>query len=356
MPRLALLLLFCAACTTAEVIDPTAEVALTPTVALDLSLGDGDSVLVGKLEDATRFPDGRIALLDVDRRAVVFLDSTGRTMGVVGRRGEGPGEFQFPSSVGRCQADSLYVWDRGLARVSIFSPTGSYVRELRPAVTGAVQPGCLPDGKFVALDASKVDGTPRLVDGVAPLLRGPLVVMTPDGAIFATVPDMAIGEVKLAGQMGGIALAGDRVVVGLSSSNQLTSFGVDGTPQGVDTVDLQPALLTDARFEALLERQARSTGSDSSMLVIVRRMLRAQGKPEMAPLFSSMHGAPDGTVWWVTSLPVDTTMTLVGFRPDAPRRTLTLPAGVEVFEFGADYLLGKRTDSEGLERLMLWRW
>jgi hypothetical protein len=319
-------------------------------------MGEADSVLVGKLEDATRFPDGRIALLDVDRRAVVFVDSTGRTMSVVGRRGEGPGEFQFPSSVGRCQADSLYVWDRGLARVSIFSPTGSYVRELRPAVTGAVQPGCLPDGKFVALDASQVGSAPRLVDGVAPLLRGPLVVMTPEGTIFATVPDMAIGEVKLAGQMGGIALVGDRVVVGLSSSTQLTTFGVDGTPQGVDTVDLQPAPLTDARFEALMERQARATGSDSSMFAIVTRMLRAQGKPDMAPLFSSMHGARDGSVWLVTSLPVDTTTTLVGFRPRSPKRTLTLPAGVEVFEVGVDYLLGKRTDSEGFERLMLWRW
>jgi hypothetical protein len=47
---------------------------------------------------------------------------------------------------------------------------------------------------------------------------------------------------------------------------------------------------------------------------------------------------------------------MLGLREGVPVRSLALPAGIEVFEVGADYLLGKRTDQDGFERLVLYRW
>lgn len=353
VPALVLLSAACAApgqpTTPPEVLDPT--------LALDLPMGDADSVLVAMLQDATRLSDGRIALLDIERSTVLLVTAEGGVIGSFGGPGGGPGEFRMPTWLGRCVADSLYVWDRGQARVSILTPDGEFARQVTPAVRAPFQPGCLANGQLIALDASRAVGAPAAAGGKAALILGSLVFMSPEGDSVAAVPDLVLGEAKVIGQLGGMAILGDRVVVGLNSTDELTSYAFDGTRLGETRVGVNAAPLSDPRFEAMVEIQAASTGGDSSVRARLARMIIAEGKPELAPLFSSMHGAPDGTVWWVTSLPSDTATTLMGFREEeAPTLQMTLPAGVEVFEIGSDYLLGKRADESGFERLVLWRW
>lgn len=354
--RLIPLLLCAAACTNAGERTTAETVTIEPSIALDLAMGDSDSVLVGALQDATRLSDGRIALLDADRKAIVLVTPGGATIGTSGREGSGPGEYRFPTFLGRCAADSLYVWDMGQARISILAPDGTHARQMQPHVAAAFRPECLPNGNLVSLDAGMAAGAPRAVDGKAALITGALTFMSPDGDSVAAVPGLVLGESKVLGQLAGIAVTDDRVVIGLNSSPELVSYDFSGSVVGHDTVAITPVPYADARYEAMVAAQSGATGGDSTVRAMLRETILAEGKPELAPLFSGMHGAPDGTVWWVTSLPVDSVTTLVGFRQDTATRRLTLPAGVEVFEIGSDYLLGKRTDASGFERLVLWRW
>lgn len=354
--RLLPALLLVAACASADGPAGSDTIVLEPTVALDLALGDDDSVLVAELQDATRLSDGRVAMLDADRKAIVLVSPEGATISTSGREGAGPGEYRFPTFLGRCAADSLFVWDMGQARVSILAPDGSFVRQVQPAVAAAFRPECLPNGQLVSLDAGMAVGAPRAVDGQAALINGSLVFMSAEGDSVASVPDLVLGESKVFGRLAGMAVTGDRVVIGLNASPELVSYDFDGSVAGHDTVAVTPVPYADARYDAMVEIQTASTGGDSTIRAMLREMILAEGKPELAPLFSAMHGAPDGTVWWVTSLPVDSATTLVGFRQDEPTLTMSLPAGVEVFEVGRDYLLGKRTDELGFERLVVWRW
>jgi len=352
------LALACGACGTGETAPTEGPARLEATLALDLPMGDEDSVFVGSLRDATRLADGRVALLDGDRKAVLLLSSSGDLLATAGRAGAGPGEFQWPAWLGRCQADSLYVWDRGRATVAIFSPEGSFVREFRPAVTSPFQPECLPDGRFVALDArTAADLPPGPNRGESSLIHGALIVMSPSGDSLAAQPGVVLGESKVFGAFAGLAVLPDRIVTGLNASPSLERYSFDATPLGRDSVPMAVVPYDDARYTAMVDRQTGAVpNGDSTVRAMLREMLMSEGMPTHAPLFSTMHGAPDGMVWWVTSLPVDSRTTLLGLRDGRPAHALTLPASIEVFEVGADYLLGKRTDGEGFERLVMYRW
>jgi hypothetical protein len=346
----------CAACGADAAAPAEGPTPIEASLALDLPMGDADSVLVGELRDATRLSDGRIAVLDDDRKAVLVLSSDGALLAAAGREGAGPGEFQWPAWLGRCQSDSLYVWDRGRSTVAIFSPDGVFSREFRPAVASPFQPECMPDGRFVALDASAAFNSPRATDTDTPRIHGALVLMSRTGDSLTAVPDLVLGQSRVIGEVAGMALTADGIVIGLNSSPEFLTFTSEGALRGRDTVQAVAAPFSEERYDAMVTRQAAATGGDSTVRRMLREMILSEGMPTHAPLFSSMHGSPDGTVWWVTSLPVDSATTMLGFRDGVPARSLDLPAGIEVFEIGADYLLGKRTDEEGFERLVLYRW
>jgi hypothetical protein len=329
---------------------------LVHSLVLDLGMGDEDSVLVGTLQDATRLSDGRIALLDSDRKAVVFVSPEGATLATVGREGAGPGEYTFPGYIGRCRADSLYVWDMGQSRVTILAPDGQVARQFTPPTPAPFQPECLSTGEFAMLDASAAESAPFNNDPEAPPINGTLLIVSPVGDSIASAPDLPLGQPRAIGTLAGLAVTDDRIVVGLNASPLLRTFGRDARPLSDDSVPVPATPLAEERYLAMVDRLLEPVGADSSMRARFRDMLLKEGKPEMAPRFSSMHGAPDGTVWWVTSLPVDSSTTLLGFRHDTPLRRLRLPAGIQVFEVGDDYLLGKRTDELGSERVVLYVW
>lgn len=57
--------------------------------------------------------------------------SSGRFLGTLGRRGEGPGEFQWVQNLLIVPGDTLYVFDGGNARISVFSPDLALARDVR---------------------------------------------------------------------------------------------------------------------------------------------------------------------------------------------------------------------------------
>lgn len=326
-----------------------------PVLALDLPLGDDDSVLVGSLQDATRFPDGRLALLDSDQRAVVIVSAEGAVLSSLGRQGEGPGEFTFPVYLGRCAADSLFVWDMAQSRVSIFSPDGNFARQMTAPTPTAFQPDCLPSGNFAVLDATGAIAPPTGGDPDTQAMRGSLLIVSPDGDSLAAAPGQPLGQPSAIGSLAGLAVAGDRIILGLSSSPIIRTYGQDGVLLAEDSVPLAAVPLEESRYLAIVDRLVAQFG-DPAVRSQMRDMIIEEGRPEFAPHFTTMHGSPDGTLWWVTSLPVDSSTTLMGFRDGRPELRLEFPAGMDVYEVGNDYLLGKLTDEIGFEHLVLYSW
>ena len=85
--------------------------------------------------------NGRTAcVVDSYDHQVRCVDPDGSVVGVFGREGEGPGEFQFPSDLTRGESGSVGVFDMGLGRFTIFEPGGVLLHTVRLPGSGDLDP------------------------------------------------------------------------------------------------------------------------------------------------------------------------------------------------------------------------
>ena len=85
----------------------------------DASAGSQDLVF-GSLIDAAVDPTGLVLLLDKDASAVRVLDQALQPVAVVGRSGDGPGEFRAPSGLFAVDDSGFSVLDTGASQVDRF--------------------------------------------------------------------------------------------------------------------------------------------------------------------------------------------------------------------------------------------
>lgn len=92
---------------------------------------------------------GNMYVADVTEHAIVILNPEGVEVGRLGARGNGQGEFNFPTFVAFDKAGSLYVSDSLNFRVSVFGPDRAFVRQI--GKKGDI-PGYFSQPKGVATD------------------------------------------------------------------------------------------------------------------------------------------------------------------------------------------------------------
>lgn len=117
----------------------------------ELVLGamDGPAAF-GRILDVKLGRQGNVYVADDRRPGVLVFDRGGRLVGSVGREGRGPGEFQAPWRLALDANDSLFVWDVGLRRVSVFGPNLAHARDFRVPPHWVVNSmAFLPDGSLL---------------------------------------------------------------------------------------------------------------------------------------------------------------------------------------------------------------
>ena len=80
---------------------------------------DGDTVGFFFVSDITTTKD-RIVVLDRSQPALVVYDTLGQLRGRFGRKGQGPGEFQYPVSVAVAPVGGVAVFDMANGRIEYF--------------------------------------------------------------------------------------------------------------------------------------------------------------------------------------------------------------------------------------------
>lgn len=99
-------------------------IAVTKTVAAARDLG-----IASVIDGAVGRDDGRLCLADYREFQVVCVDSEGRLLFRVGRRGNGPGEFSGLYRIALSRDGSLHAFDRRKNTIAIFDKAGQFVRE-----------------------------------------------------------------------------------------------------------------------------------------------------------------------------------------------------------------------------------
>jgi DNA-binding beta-propeller fold protein YncE len=113
------------------------------------SLGElGDFIAPGGI--AVDENKGRVLVADAKKHTVIVFSLEGEKLLEFGKRGERPGEFNFPYDVAVDPEGRIYVLDAGNFRVQIFDPDGNFIRQFGAVGTA---PGHFSRPKSISLDS-----------------------------------------------------------------------------------------------------------------------------------------------------------------------------------------------------------
>ena len=339
-----------------------------PGSRLDWRIGPKPAVSIGVLEgeephmlfgarDATRLTDGRIVVANGGSAELRFFDSNGGHLGSRGGRGEGPGEFLELGYVAPWPGDSIVAWFAPQWRMSVFDSDGNYGR------TFAINDGTRPwrfrpvaptaDGRFLAVlapeDADTLVLELRDDQGGASTALGTHPSWEPHLMHEGTDREMLYW--KVFGREPVWGLWGDLVVVGLSSRYEFRAFGADGALARIVRREHGPRTVTSADVDAHIE--GRRFFNEAG-----RREYRSVPVAEYFPAFTSiMSDALDHL--WVREydLPGEERPAPLWTVFDAEGRVLgyvETPAGLSIYEIGADYILAKAVSELGVESVQVW--
>jgi hypothetical protein len=113
---------------------PGKEFMLEKDMVIGVEDGD-ENYLFGRIFDVAVSSGGAIYVLDNGFNRVQKYDSSGVYIGTFGRKGEGPGEFNFPIAIAVDGLGNVYVADR--SKVQIFDVTGTYTDSFEHGFSGS---------------------------------------------------------------------------------------------------------------------------------------------------------------------------------------------------------------------------
>jgi len=344
---------------------PLAALADSTPVA-DIGTLDGPAEYqLYRVNSGAILPDGRIAIANAASQEIRFYDSAGRFLSSAGRRGEGPGEYQYPTLVPSPHADSLFVNDPFPGRLSVLTADGVFVR----AVTrrfGDIA-GVLDDGRVVTT-GNTATASPDSPEGVI-TNRVVVVIAKPEPNDADTLGLFDGPDLFLSNQDGRFAFTAapfdvrptaavlaDRVLVTPGRIPEIREYDAAGSPLRILRVLREPVPVTGAMVDAFVERQL-ATVKDANEAAEYRRRYRNAPTRESVPAYQRLLVDAAGRVW------------AEHFREDRDASsawsvfdddgmvlgTVTLPERARLLAVGHGLVVAARRDSLDVEHVVAWR-
>jgi hypothetical protein len=348
--------------------------------APDKSHGEEFSVIAGVRE----LKDGRLLVSDSKDNRVVVVDFEKGTTTVIGRVGNGPGEYPkvaelvaMPGDSSMMPMDQGGTWmvfdgaqpptrwtsDRSIGRQR-FAMVAGFDRSGRMLVlsTSESRTGILGKDSLDAFVHTRESHQEQAVGKAVSPFGSP-------SASGAAAGARAESKMELGGRAGGQRTGAglfmmDRAVLfpdGWIAIARLHPYRVDWrAPNG--TTSAGAAIITDQKYNdndklAYLAREAETTGRPARSLELTYNW------PEFIPPFNGLQspvfGPPDGTLWIARTVSAG----LVNRYDVVDRKgqlsgVLTLPSGERIAGFGAKTIYTAKTDDNGIQKLRRhpWNW
>lgn len=360
-------------------------VAGEPSVSIGRTSGD-ERYLFGAVRGAMVLPGGRIAVLDQQAALVRVYSPEGVHLEDWGGRGEGPGEFNFPVSLFPYRGDSILVEqfandgsniydDRGrfgravapemwvrfnLHRASLFDPS------LSPVNTCCTLWGALPNGAFLGSYSEMLP-----YPGTGTTRATVMAAITPESGSPPEATGVFLGGQYLYEPEGGVsdlqfqyrfsmAVGPDGYFVTEGDAYSINAYDVSGRLRRIIRLDREPRPVTGevrAAHEAWLHEETSPENEEW-----LRRRLSVP-YPTHLPAFEWLHADAEGNIWARhRRYGADDGTAGAGmyefFIFGADGRylgTIELPAGLEVYRIGTDFVLGKVRDELSVDYVHLYR-
>lgn len=343
-----------------------------PEPSLSIGVAEGDAgyefhfVLDGRL-----LSDGRIVVLDWGSRQVRFFGSDGRLVGVQGRDGGGPGEYQNPQIMWILPGDSVAVYDPRQDRVTVLALSANgldlaRVATVRRGIRSPLPAGTLGGGRRLVVLHRTFEGAtpirPRMgvlwalsIDSLASdsllQIRHGSYGLIPGGEEFGIVAGYPIFD----GLSGWAMAEGDRLVHGSGQQYAVEVADAQGyTHRIVRWHGPDRAVTTDDIREWIDGRVARVPPERQAM---ERQRWEAVPVADAKPAHGRLLLDPAGRLWvnqwdlWADHLNDGPEWWV--FDPDGRMvATARMPEGFRAFDVGDGVVLGRVQDQLGVERVV----
>lgn len=352
---------------------------------------EGPVVRIGSVDDSAyafqsvralaMSPGGVLHSLHRGEATIRRWDAQGEAVGVVGGKGEGPGEFDTPFSLGFF-GDSLWVMDLRAYRVSYFDSEGRFLGTVSPRVdlsSDPTNPAASPPRPHMPLRDGSIYGlAPAWSESIA---RGELsearhVLMTPQGDNLGTIwvqPFKPTDILALLRDRGGaffeqpfgdtpiyfvdaegaLLVLDRRVFEGVGDPViRLTRIGMQGDTLLERELPYVPEPLPRERLDSAAHAQAeavigfmRRVNPDVESGKLEADLRAAMFGPDYLPAVRSMVQAADGSIWIQRFSPSEEGVLWWVLGEDGePLATAVTPVGLRVLLVSGNALWGVETD------------
>lgn len=328
--------------------------------------GSDETQWFSQVRGAGRLSDGSIVAADRSTAQVRVYDATGRHLQSMGRRGEGPGEFNDPLQLWVAAGDTIWVGDYRPWRYNLFTVRDGFVRRvnLTPLFHNSSRAGGVLDNgytvnsrplrvreNFTADDTMMVmahDADGQLVDTIARLPDGKWGSSREAPNSFTYRLFEAFSEVDVRGSTVALAHGADTEVRVLDDAFELRLIVRWTEPErevtGADVRAWREDYVAEREQPGYPEWDASDDFSISDDRPVA----------DLFPAFSRVAIGRDGRIWVRQYDRPREARAWLGFERDGqflchlPR----LPGSVE--EFGADYVLLLNTNELGVETVRVY--
>jgi hypothetical protein len=340
------------------------RVAGQPTVSIGVAEGE-PAYELAQVTGATRLSDGTIVVANRVSNELRYFDASGRYVTSVGRTGGGPGEFQWLQRVRRLEDDTVLAWDQRTKRLSWFDGKGNFIRSvlMRGGTTGTPTPGDrFADGRFLGTSTrlppqweGHVKWTPVYVRFSAEGLADDTIMERPhQGTEMFFVPvDTLFAPIEVPfGRTQAHVARGDRLYVLDGALPRIEVFDTAGRLVSVITADIPPRAVTPADLDRYRAETLERTRDANAKRRFETAFAELPVPPNM-PAFSELRIDPSGHIWAQRYRAFDDEpQSWTVFDPEGRMLgDVVLPTGLEVYDIGDDYILGKIADDLGVEQV-----
>lgn len=344
------------------------KLAAAPAVEIGDAAGPEEERLF-RVRDAARLSGGRIVVLNAGSHELRIYDAGGRHLRSVGSEGRGPGEFRNLARMA-VSGDTILAFDPSARRVSVFLTDGTLVRTFpleRPRDrTSPSYVGRLPDGSIVSRVTDFSDG---LEGGETQVVRRPVLffVHGPDGSPRDSLASFP-GQRRYVRRSGNAiqirtvpfeprpvaAVGEDRIYLGDGREHAIDVRSADGRLLRSLRVDREPAPVTEDLRESYVQRQLQEA-EDVEERRSLRRTYADMPFGERVPAYTDLLVDDVGNLWVEEPmLPGDSTRTWTVFdSTGALLGPVDMPPRFSLMAAGDDWVLGRREDELGVERVEL---
>jgi hypothetical protein len=331
-----------------------------------------------RVSDATRQSDGTVAVGNSSSGEIRFFDHDGVFLRATGSKGGGPGEFQPNGlrTVRRVAGDTLFTWDLLARRASIFAPEGGFVRSF--SLDGPAQQhffgGVFSDRSLLmyVFDHPPQDPQKPIEEGVS---RTPMILRHygTDHRLATSLEDIPgselfrgrwgpYGSISLAppfGRVTSVSAGGTRMYVSTDDADEISVYGSSGDLEMLIRRTLEPRVVTPEMAGRDRERRMEEERAELEEVNVeprVLRMIEGLPYPDVLPPYANIVLDSEMNLW-AEEFRVDEEQPAQWsvFDPQGVwLGRVTLPRGLEVYEIGPDYILGKSRDGMEVERVLVY--